>query len=79
MIPLSHENWERKRKEEQNRKNRNNRKHIDEFKKVYQESKKHGYNTNHIIMSFKNKGLSNNKIQNAINSMGYPKISINNV
>ena len=79
MSPLSHENWERKRKEEQNRKNRNNRNHIDKFKKVYQESKKRGYNISPIIQSFKNKGLSNNKIQNAINSIEYPKISMNNV
>ena len=64
MTPLSKENMERL---------------INEFKKSYKLSKNHGYNTNLISKSFKNRGLSNNNIEKAINSINPPIISMNNV
>ena len=59
--------------------NKNKEKLIADFKESYKSSKEHGYNTNIIINNFKDKGLSNDNIQTAIQSIKeIPTISMNN-
>ncbi len=57
----------------------NRNKLIGQFKQSYRLSKTHLYNTVPIIKSFKNKGLTNSNIQQSINSIELPTISMNNV
>jgi len=49
--------------------NQNRNKLISEFKKLYEQSKYHGYDTNIIIKSYKKKGLSNNDIQKGMDPL----------